>query len=67
VFDRVLPKKAWYPVPLNVTVNVGEPRRYSGTSKEITAQVRADVEALGNEMGVLEAKVHVGAETEAAT
>ncbi|MGH7143006.1 MAG: lysophospholipid acyltransferase family protein [Planctomycetota bacterium] len=47
---RILPKGAWYPVPFIGRVNVGAPRRYSGTAREITAQLQADIESLRREM-----------------
>ncbi len=50
---RVLPRGAWYPVPLNVHINIGEPRCYEGSPREITRAIREDIEALGREVDAL--------------
>lgn len=46
---RILPKGAWYPVPFIGRVNVGEPRTYAGSAREITAALEADVHRLQQE------------------
>ncbi|MBI4859416.1 MAG: 1-acyl-sn-glycerol-3-phosphate acyltransferase [Candidatus Riflebacteria bacterium] len=46
---RILPRGSWYPVPFLARVNIGEPRRYSGSIEEITERLEDVIQRLGRQ------------------